>query len=281
MSAIIMDGKALAEKLREALKSEINKLDRKPGLGVIIVGNNPASKIYVKRKQEACSKAGIFSVKVELPETATEEQVEAEIEKFNNDENIDGILVQLPLPGHLNEEKMLGLVSKDKDVDGFHLVNLGKLVSGEKRIEACTPKGVMKLLDHYKISLEGKHAVVVGRSRIVGKPVSLLLLEKNATVTMCHSKTINLKEYTTKADILIMAVGKPHLIKKEMVKHNAVVIDVGMNRMGEGVVGDVDFEGVSQVASYITPVPGGVGPMTIAMLLENCMELYKIHEGNK
>ena len=278
MSAIIMDGRAVAENLRLSLKSKIENLERKPGLGVIIVGNNPASKIYVKKKQEACAKAGIFSVKIDLPQSSSEDQVVDAIENFNNDKNIDGILLQLPLPEHLNEEKILGKISIDKDVDGFHQINLGKLISGEKRIESCTPKGIMKMLEHYKISLEGKHAVVIGRSRIVGKPISLLLLEKNATVTICHSRTMDLKQYTRNADILIAAIGKPKLIKKEMVKNNAVVIDVGINREGDAVVGDVDFEEVSQIASYITPVPGGIGPMTIAMLLQNTMELYELHE---
>ncbi len=278
MAAIIIDGKAVAKEIEARIAGKVLEYKRKPGLGVLLAGDNPASQIYVRRKEEACKRAGIMSVKKILPSSAAEEQAISIIKEFNDDPAIDAILVQLPLPAHIDEKKVLGIVREDKDADGFELSNLGRLVAGIKSSVPCTPKGVMRLLEHYKINIEGKHAVVIGRSTIVGKPMSLMLLEKNATVTICHSKTQNLKEHTQKADILVVAAGKPELVTKDMVKHGAVVIDVGMNRDGERLVGDVDFEQVSQIAAYITPVPGGVGPMTIAMLLENTMELYKKHE---
>lgn len=278
MTAIIIDGKKLALEMERDLKEMVEGLKRKPGLGVILAGENPASQIYVRNKQAACRRVGIISKRIDLPKTATEKQVIDAIDDYNNDPEVDGILLQLPLPDHMNEKKVMDSISADKEADGFHLENLGKLVAGQKGIRPCTPNGVMKLLDHYKISIEGKHAVVLGRSNIVGKPMALLLLERNATVTICHSRTRGIKEHVKSADIVVSAIGKPKFVTEDMVKHDAVLIDVGINRVDGKVVGDVDFEKVCQKASYISPVPGGVGPMTIAMLLENTMELYKKHE---
>ncbi|TAL53450.1 MAG: bifunctional methylenetetrahydrofolate dehydrogenase/methenyltetrahydrofolate cyclohydrolase FolD [Nanoarchaeota archaeon] len=278
MTAIIIDGKKLAMEMEQELKEIVEGLKRKPGLGVILAGENPASQIYVKNKQAACKRVGIISKRIDLPKTASEKQVIDAIDDYNNDPEVDGILLQLPLPDHMDEKKVMDSISADKEVDGFHLENLGKLVAGRKGIRPCTPNGVMKLLDHYKISIEGKHAVVLGRSNIVGKPMALLLLERNATVTICHSRTRGIKEHVKSADIVVSAIGKPKFVTEDMVKHDAILIDVGINRVDGKVVGDIDFENVSQKASYISPVPGGVGPMTIAMLLENTMELYKKHE---
>ncbi|MEK6967013.1 MAG: bifunctional methylenetetrahydrofolate dehydrogenase/methenyltetrahydrofolate cyclohydrolase FolD [Nanoarchaeota archaeon] len=278
MTAIIMDGKKVSREIEARIKSRIESLDRKPGLGVILVGENPGSQIYVRNKQAACHRVGIISKRIDLPNDATEKQVADAIKQYNDDKEIDGILLQLPMPPHLDEKKIMGLISIDKEADGFHLENLGKLVAGHKGIRPCTPKGVIRLLEEYKIDFQGKNAVVLGRSTIVGKPLSLLLLEKNATVTICHSKSLDLKEHARKADILVAAIGKAGFVTEDMVKHNAVVVDVGINRVDGKVIGDVDFGKVSQKASYITPVPGGIGPMTIASLLENTMELYAQHE---
>ncbi|HLD18606.1 MAG TPA: bifunctional methylenetetrahydrofolate dehydrogenase/methenyltetrahydrofolate cyclohydrolase FolD [Candidatus Nanoarchaeia archaeon] len=278
MTAIIMDGKKVSREIEDRIKSKVENLKRKPGLGVILVGENPASQIYVRNKQAACGRVGIISKRIDLPNDATQMQVIEAIESYNNDDEIDGILLQLPMPSHLNEKKIMGLISKDKEVDGFHLENLGKLLAGHKGIRPCTPKGIIRLLEEYKVDIQGKNAVVLGRSTIVGKPVALLLLEKNATVTICHSKTVGIKEIVKKADIIVAAIGKAKFVTEDMVKHNAVVVDVGINRVDGKLVGDVDFEKVSRKASYITPVPGGIGPMTIASLLENTMELYEQHE---
>ncbi len=273
MTAQIIDGKAIAQQVRLEWKARADRLIARgitPGMAVIIVGNDPASRVYVANKVKACNDLGLYSVHVELPEDATEAELLAKVNDLNNDPKIHGILVQLPLPRHLDAHKVIEAINPDKDVDGFHEKNVGALVTGETPFPSCTPYGVMVMLEKTGISIEGKHAVVVGRSNIVGKPMALLLLQKNATVTICTSKTTDLAKHTRDADILIAAVGKPEFIKKDMVKPGAVVIDVGINRNSEGkLVGDVDFQNVKEVAGYITPVPGGVGPMTIAMLIAN------------
>ena len=273
MTAQIIDGKAIAQQVRLEWKARADRLIARgitPGMAVIIVGNDPASRVYVANKVKACNDLGLYSVHVELPEDATEAELLAKVNDLNNDPKIHGILVQLPLPRHLDAHKVIEAINPDKDVDGFHEKNVGALVTGETPFPSCTPYGVMVMLEKTGISIEGKHAVVVGRSNIVGKPMALLLLQKNATVTICTSKTTDLAKHTRDADILIAAVGKPEFIKKDMVTPGAVVIDVGINRNSEGkLVGDVDFQNVKEVAGYITPVPGGVGPMTIAMLIAN------------
>ncbi len=270
---MLIDGKKWASECHNLLKSRVERLTQKgktPGLAVIVVGNNPASLVYVKNKVIACEKLGFFSQKIALPESVSEAELCQIIENLNQDSKIHGILVQLPLPPHLDENQILKTISPQKDVDGFHAQNLGALVQQSEGLVACTPKGIIQLLDFEKIKIQGKNATVIGRSTIVGKPLALLLLNRGATVTLCHSQTQNLKEHTQNADILVAAVGKPGFIQSEMVKKGAVVIDVGINRLENGtLVGDVDFESVSKMASFITPVPGGVGPMTIAMLLEN------------
>ncbi|HEY7534873.1 MAG TPA: bifunctional methylenetetrahydrofolate dehydrogenase/methenyltetrahydrofolate cyclohydrolase FolD [Thermodesulfobacteriota bacterium] len=270
----IIDGKKVAEQVRSEVTEEVVKLKKEtgivPGLAAVLVGDNPASQIYVKNKRKACDEAGIYSEEYRLPQETAEKDLLSLIEKLNQDENIHGILVQLPLPKQINETKILRTVSPLKDIDGFHPENVGLLVEGTPRFIPCTPYGVIKLLDHYGIEIEGKEAIVVGRSNIVGKPVSLLLLHRHATVTICHSRTRQLKEVTSRADILVAALGRARLITKDMVKEGAVVIDVGINRLLDGkLAGDVDFENVYDKVSFITPVPGGVGPMTIAMLLSN------------
>jgi methylenetetrahydrofolate dehydrogenase (NADP+)/methenyltetrahydrofolate cyclohydrolase len=272
MTAKIMDGKKLSEKIRKDLKKRAEALCSKgtqARLDIILVGENPASKIYVEKKIKA---SGDIWVKAELhkfPEDAERKEILELIEKLNSDDSVHGILVQLPLPGHLDEREVIDSVCPEKDVDGLTTYNLGNLFAGESLFEPCTPKGVMKMMDHEKIGIEGKNVVVVGRSNIVGKPLSIMLLKKNATVTVCHSKTRDLEKSTKNADILVVAVGKPKLITGEMVKEGAVVIDVGMNRTENGLCGDVDFEKVKEKASRITPVPGGVGPLTVSMVLEN------------
>ena len=269
----IIDGKAISEKVRNEIKEQtqvyINKHGRKPGLAVIIAGDNPASKTYVANKIKACKEVGFNSYCIEFPKNVSEDTLTKKIIELNNNEDIDGILVQLPLPSHLNEKYILSLIADNKDVDGFSAYNMGLLALGRPKIAACTPLGVIELLKSTGESIEGKHAVIIGRSNIVGKPMAMLLLMENATVTICHSKTKNLSEITKTADILIAAIGKPCFVKKDMVKEGAIVIDVGINRTEKGLQGDVDFNEVSEIASYITPVPGGVGPMTITMLLKN------------
>ena len=273
MTAQIIDGKAIAQEVRLEWKVRADRLIARgitPGMAVIIVGNDPASKVYVANKVKACAELGLYSIHIELPENATEAELLAEIETLNRDPRIHGILVQLPLPKHLDAHRVIEAINPDKDVDGFHEKNVGALVTGETPFPSCTPYGVMVMLEKTGVQIEGKHAVVVGRSNIVGKPMALLLLHKNATVTICTSKTVDLARHTRDADILVAAVGKPNFITKDMVKPGAVVIDVGINRNSEGkLVGDVDFANVKEVAGYITPVPGGVGPMTIAMLIAN------------
>ena len=274
MTAKIINGKEIAAQVRAELRSEIQALKEKtgvtPGLTVVLVGENPASLVYVRNKIKACEEVGINSVQHKLPETTTHEELLGLIRHLNASKAVHGILVQLPLPKQINEEEILEEISPSKDVDGFHPYNVGRLMIGNPVLQPCTPYGVMRLLDSTGVDLSGKDAVVVGRSNIVGKPMAMMLLKRNATVTVCHSKTKDLVERVKKADILVAAIGRAEFIKGEWVKEGAVVIDVGMNRTMEGrLVGDVDFEGASERASFITPVPGGVGPMTIAMLLKN------------
>jgi len=278
MTAKIIDGKKIAEEIRASLKKEIAKLKQKPGLAVILVGNNPASQVYVNMKEKKCEETGFYFKKILLQENTSEEKLLGIIDELNQDNKIHGILVQLPLPNHIDEQLIIDAILPHKDADGFNPINMGNMLIGKNIIISATPKGVIKLIESTGVKLEGKHAVVVGRSNIVGKPVSILLQQKNCTVTMCHSRTKPLAEYTKKADILVVAIGKPKAITKDMVKKGAIVIDVGTNKVYDKLVGDVDFEEVKKVAGYITPVPRGVGPMTIACLLENtleCMELQK------
>lgn len=269
----IIDGQAIARELREGLMRRVGALAAKgvhPGLAVVQVGNHPASKIYVRNKIRACSEVGLHSEHIELPDNADEPALLGRIRNLNNDARIHGILVQLPLPPGFSVDRVQETLAPEKDVDGFHPINIGLLAIGRPRFAPCTPLGVMKLLEHEKINPEGRHAVVVGRSNIVGKPMALLLLQKGATVSICNSKTPNLGEMTRQADILVVAAGKPRLVTAGMVKQGAVVIDVGINRLADGKLeGDVDFQSVWKTASRISPVPGGVGPMTIAMLIEN------------
>ncbi len=275
----IIDGKQLAKKTREKLKYEVEDLKKEgiqPKLAVIMVGDNSASQIYVRNKSKACNDVGIEFEEYLLPGTTKQEELLDLIEKLNNNEEINGILLQSPIPDGLDINEAFRKISPEKDVDGFHPVNVGKLVLGQDTFVSCTPYGVMKMFEEYNIDLEGKNAVVIGRSNIVGKPMSQCLLNKNATVTICHSRTRNLPEITKNADILVSAIGKPEFVTADMVKEGAVVIDVGINRTAEGKLkGDVDFENVSKKASYITPVPGGVGPMTIAMLMNNVVKASK------
>lgn len=275
MAAQLLDGKTMSNELREKLALRVEDLKARgvtPGLAVILVGEDPASQIYVKNKGLGCAQVGMHSVTIRLPETTTQQELETQIDQLNGDASIHGILVQLPLPAGLDEAAALARIAPEKDVDGFHVVNAGKLFTGQKGVVACTPKGAMEMIRRTGIDLSGKEAVVVGRSNIVGKPMAMLLLQQNATVTMCHSRTQHLAEHTRRADVLVAAVGKPRFITADMVKPGAIVIDVGINRVDGKVVGDVDFDAVKEVASWITPVPGGVGRMTITMLLENTIE---------
>ncbi|MGA1155099.1 MAG: bifunctional methylenetetrahydrofolate dehydrogenase/methenyltetrahydrofolate cyclohydrolase FolD [Burkholderiaceae bacterium] len=277
MPAQFIDGKSLAETLRQQVgdraKRFLSQHGRAPGLTVILVGNNPASEVYVRHKVAACEKASIVSELIRLDASCSTEALLQTIQGLNANPNVDGILVQLPLPGHIPEKTIIEAISSNKDVDGFHPVNAGALFTGQPCLKPCTPLGVMVMLDHQKTPLRAAEAVVVGASNIVGKPLAMMLLQAGATVTICNSKTQNLEEKTRRADILIAAVGRPGLITAEMVKPGAVVIDVGINRLASGkLVGDVDFENVARVAKAITPVPGGVGPMTIAMLLQNTLD---------
>ena len=278
--AEIIDGKLVSQSIREQIKLEVENLKAQhsiiPGLAVILVGENPASCVYVRNKHKACIDAGINSYEINLPDSTTEDELLAKIDELNNNPEVDGILVQLPLPKHINEDEVIKRISPDKDVDGFHPYNVGRMTSGLPTFLPCTPHGIMKLLEFYNVDNCGKNCVVIGRSNIVGKPISLLLLAENGTVTVCHSKTQNLKEITSKADILVVAIGRANFVSADMVKEGAVVLDVGINRGEDGkLYGDVDFENVSQIASKITPVPGGVGPMTITMLLKNTVDSAK------
>lgn len=270
----ILDGKKLRDKIFEDLKNKIDKMKKKPTLAVILVGENPASQIYVRNKKKTAEKLGINSLSIEYPADISEKELVAKIEELNNDKNVTAILVQLPLPKHINKNKVIDAILPQKDVDGLTPYNLGKLFSGEKPyVYPCTPKGILLLLDEYNIELDGKNIVVIGRSNLVGKPVAQMLLNRNATVTMCHSHTKNLSEITKTADIVVSAVGK-NVIGEKMLKSNCVVIDVGIFRDENGKIsGDVDFENVSKVTAYISPVPGGVGPMTIASLMLNTVKL--------
>ena len=274
--AIILDGKHVAKLTRDRLKNKVQEIEKKgvfPKLAVIMVGEDGASKIYVRNKSKACEELGIEFEEFLLDNTTTQEQLLKLINDLNNRKEVHGILLQSPIPGHLDINEAFRTIAPEKDVDGFNPINVGKLVLGQETFISCTPFGIIKLLEEYNIDIEGKNAVVIGRSNIVGKPMFQCLLNKNATVTICHSKTKNLPEITKNADILVCALGKAKFVKKDMVKQGAIVIDVGINRNEEGkVCGDVDFEEVSKVASYITPVPGGVGPMTIAMLMNNIVK---------
>ncbi len=278
--SIILDGKETARKIREMLTNEVAELRKNvvtPKLAVIMVGDDKASTIYVRNKSKACDEIGIEFTEHLLPENTTQTELLKLIDELNSNKEINGILLQSPIPKHLDINEAFRKILPDKDVDGFNPVNVGKLVLGQNTFVSCTPFGIIKLLEEYNISLEGKNAVIIGRSNIVGKPMSQCLLNKNATVTICHSKTNNLKEFTKKADILVSAIGKPKFVTKDMVKEGAIVIDVGINRNLEGkVCGDVDFENIKNMTSYITPVPGGVGPMTIAMLMNNVVKATKI-----
>ena len=273
---MILDGKKLRDKILDKLTTKLSKSVVRPTLAVILAGDNPASRIYVNNKKKTAEKIGINSVVIEYPATVSEEEIITKINDLNKDNTVTAILVQLPLPEHISKENVINSISPEKDVDGLTLYNAGKVFSGEKpHVYPCTPKGIIALLDEYNIEIEGKRAVVVGRSNLVGKPVSQMLLDRHATVTICHSRTKNLGEITKTADILVSAVGK-RIIFKDMVKEGAVVVDVGISRTEDGkIAGDVDFEEVSKIASYITPVPGGVGPMTIASLMSNTVELMK------
>jgi len=280
VAAKLIDGKALAQSIRERIAKDVAELHAKtgvrPGLAAILVGDDPASHLYVKNKQKACDAAGIYVDEHKLPATMSQADLLALIEKKNADPRVHGILVQLPLPKHIDSKVILDAVSPSKDADGFHPYNLGRLLEGNPIFEACTPKGVIKMIESTGIGIEGKRAVVVGRSNIVGKPVALMLLHRHATVTICHSKTKDLPAVCREADILVVAIGKAKFVTAEMVRDGALVVDVGVNRLGDGTfVGDVDFGPVSQKAGWISPVPGGVGPMTIAMLLDNTVESAK------
>ncbi len=291
---IILDGKKISAEIKSELKIKVEKLKsngmRLPGLVAILVGDNPASQVYVKSKSKSCDEVGFFSRIENLASSTSENDLLALVEKYNNDNSIHGILVQLPLPKHIDENKIINAISPKKDVDGFHPFNVGELVIGNETLYPCTPAGIQEILKRYKIETKGKHVVVLGRSNIVGKPIANIMLQKkdlaNAVVTICHSAAKNLKQFTTQADILIAAIGSPNFVTADMIKEDAVVIDVGINRIedqsspkGYKIVGDVKFDEVSQKASYITPVPGGIGLMTIAMLLQNTFKAYSLIEN--
>jgi methylenetetrahydrofolate dehydrogenase (NADP+)/methenyltetrahydrofolate cyclohydrolase len=277
----LIDGKSLSNKIIDEIRKDIDSIrlnnQRLPGLAVILVGNDPASSIYVGKKEKVCNAIGIRSLVKKYDNTITEKSLIEEISLLNNDNNIDGILIQLPLPFHINQRNIIESVRPEKDVDGFHPVNIGNLFLGYNTFVPCTPLGIIKLLDYYNINIKSKRVVILGRSNIVGKPLIPLLLQRDATVTTCHSKTINLSEITKEADIIIAAIGKPNYVKREFIGNGAVVIDVGINRVDGKITGDVCFDDVKNVASFITPVPGGVGPMTIAMLMHNTLKAYRLH----
>lgn len=274
--ATIIDGVLLSKHLREDVSKRaavLTAMGKTPGLAVVLVGDNPASAVYVRNKVKACEQHGLSSTLDRLPATVTEAELLGRIRQLNEDPAVHGILVQLPLPSHIDSHKVIETIASEKDVDGFHVANAGALMTGRPQFRPCTPYGVMKMLEAYDIPVAGKHAVVIGRSNIVGKPMALLLLEAGATVTICHSKTVDLSFHTKLADIVVTAVGKRDVLTGDMLKHGATVIDVGMNKNNEGkLCGDIDFPSVSRIAGYVTPVPGGVGPMTITMLLVNTLE---------
>lgn len=286
---IILNGRIVADEVLKNVRLEINDLKinnkRVPGLAVVLVGNDPASQTYVGSKEKKSTELGIYSEVHRLTETTSEEELIKVISQLNKNVNIDGILVQLPLPKHINSDKIINSISPSKDVDGLHPHNLGKLISSKPCLKPCTPLGVIEILKHYSIQIEGKNVVVIGRSILVGKPVSLLLLEQNASVTIAHSKTKDLKSVCKNADILVTAIGKPKIVKEDWVKDGAIVVDVGINKITDGekakLVGDVDYENVASKCNAITPVPGGVGPVTIAMLMSNTLEAYKMRSGIK
>lgn len=274
----ILDGKALAKKITDSIKQETALLEKRPKLAVVLVGNNPASEIYVRNKQKKALELGFESIVLPLPEDISEDNLLEHIYILNEDENINAVLVQLPLPKHINQQKILEAIEPIKDVDGFTSYNFGRLALGYKPYAIpCTPKGIIRIIEEYNINLQGKNVLVIGRSNIVGKPISFLLQSKNATVTMAHSRTKNLEDLILKSDVVVSAVGIPNLVKN--VKNDAIVIDVGINRTENGLCGDVEYETASKNAGYITPVPGGVGPMTIAMLMENTLELFKLQSN--
>ena len=282
--AEIINGKLVSGEVRKNLQNEIrdyiNESGITPGLAVILVGNNPASAVYVRNKHKACLEVGINSYKITMPEETTEEELLSKIDELNMDKKVHGILVQLPLPKHISEEKIINRISPEKDVDAFHPANVGKIVGGKYDFIPCTPAGIMELLHYYNVEISGKECVVIGRSNIVGKPMALLLLAENGTVTVCHSRTKELAEVAKRADILVVAIGKANFVTADMVKPGAVVIDVGINRLDDGkLCGDVKFDEVSEISSMITPVPGGVGPMTITMLLKNTLTAAKKLNG--
>ena len=284
MVAIILDGKKIAQEIQKELSLKVKGLKEKgvtPGVAVIRVGEDPSSLIYIRNKKKKAEEVGIHFEEHTLKENTSQDELVELIEELNSNSRIDGIVLQLPLPSHLDEKKILERISPDKDVDGFHPLNIGRLLKGVSFFVSATPKGIIELLDRYQIPLEGKRAVVVGRSDIVGKPLALLLLARDATVTICHSKTKDFSSITKEGDILVVAIGKPEFIKEGMVKKGSVVIDVGINRIGNKIVGDVDFEKVRGKASYITPVPGGVGPMTIIMLLKNVLQAAESRKVRK
>ena len=276
---ILIDGKKVSAEIRNRLKQETVRLKQEtgcmPGLATVLVGEDPASAVYVRNKNKVCDEVGFQSFGQNLSAATTEEELLNIIKTLNANDQVNGILVQLPLPDHIDSEKILLSIDPEKDVDGFHPINVGKLAIGNALLTPCTPTGIIALLDYYDIEIAGKHAVILGRSNIVGKPVAHLLLQRHATVTICHSKTTNLKEVTLRADILIAAVGRPHFVSSDMVKEAAVVIDVGINRVDGKLIGDVEFDPVAEKAAFITPVPGGVGPMTIALLMENTLKAFK------
>ncbi|WP_010530945.1 bifunctional methylenetetrahydrofolate dehydrogenase/methenyltetrahydrofolate cyclohydrolase FolD [Lentibacillus jeotgali] len=279
MTAQVIDGKELAHKLRVEMAEEVAQLKNNgvtPHLTVIILGDDPASKSYVNGKKKASGQTGISSDIIEMPSSASEQELLEKIDVLNDDDHVHGILVQLPLPDHINEQHVIEAISPDKDVDGFHPISIGKMMTGDDAFVPCTPFGILTMLHSYGIQIEGNHAVVIGRSNIVGKPVGQLLLNEHATVTYCHSRTKNMTDFTREADILVVAIGKPNVIRAEHIKEGSVIIDVGINRMEDGkLTGDVDFTSASEKASYITPVPKGVGPMTITMLLQNTIKAAK------
>ena len=275
---MILDGRKTADVLNDILKEDVEKLNNKPRLEIILVGNNPASQSYVKSKLKTASKLGMIVNITNIPETALEKEVRDLIVAFNNNKEVHGILLQLPLPKHMNSDNLIELIDYKKDVDGFHTMNQGLLFQNKSGIRPATPLGIMMLLDYYNIPIEGKHVVVIGRSQIVGAPVAKMFLDRHGTVTITHSRTKNLNEITKQADILVAAIGKPKFVKKDMVKIGAVVIDVGINRVDDKLIGDVDFDEVEPIVSYITPVPKGVGPMTICALAHNLYKLYKEQE---
>lgn len=275
----LLDGKLVKKEIIKKLKKEVDNLERKPGLAVIQVGDDPASKVYVSQKEKMAKELGYKFKHIKLDKDIEQEELENNIKKINKDKTIDGLLVQMPLPMHIDSKKIQNMIKEDKDVDGLSDINAGKLTHNVDCLMPCTPKGIMDILKYYKIDVEGKNVVIVGRSDLVGKPLASMMLNSHATVTLCHSRTKNLDKMTKKADILVAAVGKKGIITKEMIKNKTIVVDVGINRVDGKLYGDVDFDSVKDKASYITPVPGGVGQMTVAELGENVLKAYKMHEN--